>query len=103
MGMGVDVRGDDYTKAAQRAVFDAIHHSSLNFFEAAGKARQDMQIEVLIGVQEPDQVDVEAVAGELPYGNVTVTVKHGGLDAPSANGIGHLVTANAIVLVNFED
>ncbi len=101
--MGVDVRGDDYTKAACRAVFDAIHHSSLNFFEAAGKTKEQMQIEVLVGVQQPDQVDVSAVAAELPYGNVTVSVHHGGLDAPSAHGTGHLVTANAIVLVSFDD
>ncbi len=103
MGMGVDVRGDDYTKAACRAVFDAIHHSSLNFFEAAGKTKEQMQIEVLIGVQQPDQVDRDAVAAELPYGNVEVKVMHGGLDAPSANSNGHLVTANAIVLVSFDD
>ena len=32
MGMGVDVHGGDYTKAARRAVSDAIRHSSLNFF-----------------------------------------------------------------------
>jgi len=31
MGMGVDVHGLDYTLAAKRAVFDAIHHSSLGF------------------------------------------------------------------------
>jgi uncharacterized protein (TIGR02058 family) len=31
MGMGVDVHGLDYTSAAKRAVFDAIHHSSLGF------------------------------------------------------------------------
>ena len=29
MGMGVDVHGLDYTNAANRAVFYAIHHSSL--------------------------------------------------------------------------
>ena len=29
MGMGVDVHGLDYTNAAKRAVFDALHHSSL--------------------------------------------------------------------------
>ena len=26
MGMGTDVHGRDYTLAAERAVFDAIHH-----------------------------------------------------------------------------
>ena len=31
MGMGVDVHGRDATKAAKRAVSDAIRHSSLGF------------------------------------------------------------------------
>ena len=103
MGMGVDVRGDDYTKAAQRAVFDAIHHSSLNFFAAAGKAHEDMIIDVHVGVQQPDEVDVDAVAGELPYGNVTVHVVLGGLDVPNTRGDGNIVSANAMVLVSFPD
>ena len=42
MGMGVDVRGGDYTKAAKRAVFDAIHHSSLGFQRLIGKSADDM-------------------------------------------------------------
>ena len=37
MGMGVDVHGLDYTTAAKRAVFDAIHHSSLGFPRLVGK------------------------------------------------------------------
>ena len=37
MGMGVDVHGKDATKAAKRAVSDAIRHSSLGFFRMLGK------------------------------------------------------------------
>ena len=37
MGMGVDVHGKDSTKAAKRAVSDAIRHSSLGFFRMVGK------------------------------------------------------------------
>ena len=36
MGMGVDVHGKDATKAARRAVSDAIRHSSLGFFRMGG-------------------------------------------------------------------
>jgi len=36
MGMGVDVHGLDYTLVAKRAVFDAIHHSSLGFARLVG-------------------------------------------------------------------
>jgi uncharacterized protein (TIGR02058 family) len=72
MGMGADVHGRDYTKAAKRAVSDAIRHSSLNFFRALGKSPDDMKITVRIGVAEPNEVDTQSVAAELPYGSVSV-------------------------------
>ena len=50
MGMGVDVHGLDYTLAAKRAVFDAIHHSSLGFARLVGATADDMIINVTIGV-----------------------------------------------------
>ena len=46
MGMGVDVHGRDATKAAKRAVSDAIRHSSLGFFRMLGKTANDMFVEV---------------------------------------------------------
>ena len=83
MGMGVDVHGGDYTRAGRRAVSDALRHSSLNFFDAVGKSRNDMAVEVQIAVQRPDRVDIEAIAGEVPYGTVTVKPMTGGLDVPA--------------------
>lgn len=103
MGMGVDVHGGDYTKAARRAVSDALRHSSLNFFAVTGKTHHDMHVEVRIGVAEPDAVDVEAVAAEIPYGTVTVTPLPGGLDVPAESGPDVLVIANAAILVSFDD
>jgi len=41
MGMGVDVHGLDYTSAAKRAVFDALHHSSLGFQRLLGKTADE--------------------------------------------------------------
>ena len=102
MGMGVDVHGRDYTLAAQRAVSDAIRHSSLSLFRAVGKTRDDMQIHVVIGAPEPDQVDKDAVARELPYGAVTVFCEKGGLEVPNADGSDAIVMVNAAVLVHFE-
>ena len=55
MGIGIDVHGGDYTKAAKRAVSDAIRHSSLNFFHALNKSPDDMRITVNIGVAEPNK------------------------------------------------
>lgn len=109
MGMGTDVHGGDYTKAAKRAVSDAIRHSSLNFFRVLDKSPDDMKITVRIGVQEPDAVDKDAIAAELPYGEVTVVPVSGGLDvpeevgAPGESGIDKLIIANAAVLVCFEE
>ena len=34
VGMGNDLYGEDYTKAALRAVQDALHHSSLTLFRS---------------------------------------------------------------------
>ncbi len=53
MGMGVDVHGRDATKAAKRAVSDAIRHSSLGFFRMLGKTANDMFVDVTIAVPEP--------------------------------------------------
>jgi len=104
MGMGVDVHGGDYTKAARRAVSDALRHSSLNFFDAAGKTRDQMHVEVRIAVEQPSHVDVDAVAAEVPYGTVTVAVQMGGLDVESPRAEGDvMVIANAAILVSFED
>lgn len=103
MGMGVDVHGHDYTKAARRAVSDALRHSSLNFFDAAGKNRDDMHVEVIIAVADPDAVDTAVVASDVPYGTVTIRAVAGGLDVPAPSGSDGIVIANAAILVSFPE
>ena len=103
MGMGVDVHGNDYTKAARRAVSDALRHSSLNFFNAAGKDRDAMHIEVRIGVAEPDKIDAAAIAEEIPYGTVEVKAEKGGLNVEVPTGDDGIVIANAAILVQFRE
>ena len=103
MGMGADVHGRDQTKAARRAVSDAIRHSSLNFFRALDKSPHDMRITVRIGVPDPDALDAAAVAAELPYGEVTVEAVKGGLDVPNEDGLDGITIANAAVIVCFEE
>jgi len=103
MGMGVDVHGRDATKAARRAVSDAIRHSSLGFFRMMGKTAHDMFVDVTVGVPDPAQVDTAAVAAELPYGTVTVTAVRGGLEIPAENGGDAIIIANAAVIVSLED
>ena len=103
MGMGVDVHGKDATKAAKRAVSDAIRHSSLGFFRMLGKTANDMFVDVMIAVPNPDAVDTAAVAKELPYGTVKVTAVKGGLEVPAEQGTDSILIANAVVIVSLDD
>ena len=83
MGMGNDLHGQDYTKAAARAIEDAFRHSSLPIFGVIGVAHDQMRVQVTVGVQEPDQVDAQALVAKLPRGRAEVTVVHGGLNVDS--------------------
>jgi uncharacterized protein (TIGR02058 family) len=56
------------TSAAKRAVFDAIHHSSLGFPKLVGKTADDMRVDVTIGVPKPEAVDKQALLETLPHG-----------------------------------
>jgi uncharacterized protein (TIGR02058 family) len=103
MGMGVDLHGRDATKAAKRAVSDAIRHSSLGFTRFVGKTPHDMIVDVKIGVPDPNGVDTAAVAKELPYGKVTVTAEKGGLEIPAESGGDAIIIANAAVMVSLDD
>jgi len=84
-GMGVDVHGLDGTKAACRAVSDAIRHSSLPFFRDLGAEGGRMLVEVTVAVPDPAAVDVERVRRELPHGEVTVRAVSGGLRVPGSD------------------
>ena len=102
MGTGNDLHGGDYTKAALRAVQDALHHSSLSVVRSLGLDSNAMQVEVTIGVQQPAKVDAEAVRTSLPRGKVSVRVVKGGLDVPDEDGHDLAVIASAAVAVRFE-
>ena len=78
MGMGTDLYGEDYTKAACRGVDDALRHSSLLLFRSLDLSHQDMDVFVTVGVQCPEQVDTAEVAAKLPRGKAHVSVVQGG-------------------------
>ena len=97
MGMGNDLYGEDYTKAACRAVEDAIRHSSLILFRSLGFDHAEMQVKVTIGVQQPDRVDTAMVAQKLPRGKAEVTAVKGGLNVVDADNNTCSVVATAAV------
>src|SRR5499433_1256952 len=96
-GAGNDLHGGDYTKAAVRAVQDAIHHSSLTLIRSLGIDAKTMQVEVTIGVQQPARVDLATVKSALPHGEVSVKAVKGGLDVPADDARDTAVIATAAV------
>lgn len=102
LGSGNDLHGSDYTKAALRAVQDALHHSSLAFIRTLGVDKKQIDVEVTIGVQRPEKVDLEKVKASLPVGNVTVKAVKGGLDVADPEHNDPAVIASAAIAVRID-
>ena len=102
LGSGNDLHGQDYTTAALRAVEDALHHSSLTFIRSLKLDKSKVDVEVTIGVQRPEQVDLDRVKAALPVGNVTVKAVKGGLDVPDPVNNDPAVIASAAIAVRVE-
>jgi len=97
MGMGNDLYGMDYNKAATRAIWDALRHSSIVMFKSLDIPHDQMQVKVTIGVQEPDKLDLDALAAELPRGQALVTGMLGGLNVHDPDNDQTHVIATAAV------
>ncbi len=97
LGAGADLHGRDMTRAARRAVEDAMRHSSLSLFHGLKLDPRTMKVEVKIGAPDPESVDANAVAAMLPYGEITVTVEKGGVSAEGLGGPGDTVIVAAAV------
>jgi uncharacterized protein (TIGR02058 family) len=102
IGMGTDIRGADYTKAAVRALRDALWHNSLNVADALGKPTDSMVVEVLIGVPKPELVDKAEVLKVLPHGTGTVKVYEGGLEIFNDAGTSSTVLVHAAAIVRLD-
>ena len=101
-GSGNDLHGGDYTKAAVRALRDALWHNSLSVAGALGLPVDAMQVEVTIGVPHPERVDKAAVLAVLPHGTGTVTIVEGGLEITNDEGTNTTVVANAAAVVRLD-
>ena len=97
MGMGNDLYGQDYTKAAGRAIEDALRHSSIPLFEATGLSHDAMRVEVTVGVQDPGAVDCDALVSKLPRGRAHVRAVKGGLNVVNPDNGNVIVVAAASV------
>lgn len=104
MGTGIDVHGQNYTEAARRAVWNAVHQSSLMFLGLFGPdAASEMQVEVTIGIPKPEEVDAETVLSVLPHGKGTLKAVQGGLEIEGREGSGDkTIMANAAIIVKID-
>ncbi|TLS49094.1 hypothetical protein FE782_27005 [Paenibacillus antri] len=95
VGMGIDLHGQDVTKAAVRAVHNAIHHNSMPGIVSVlpGGELGKMKVHVKLAVPaDKEKLDLQAVRDELPYGEVTIELLDGGM-----------LTTSGIVLPDKDD
>ncbi|EUJ32170.1 Lin0512 family protein [Listeria cornellensis] len=81
-GFGVDVHGQDITKAAIRAVRNAIFTNSMPGIEdlLPGKDLNNMVVNVKLALPiDAELLDSEAIRAIIPYGTVTVETMPGGM------------------------
>lgn len=104
MGTGIDLHGQDYTKAAKRAVEDAIHRNSLLFVRALGIESYDrLNVDVTVGVPRPESVNKQEVLAVLPVGQGRITLVRGGLEvSPWEDSSDKVVVANCAVVVSLD-
>ena len=95
-GQGASLRRQDYTQAAKRALQDALWHNSINIAELFGKEKEAMLIDVEVGVQQPDQLDTNALKDIFPYGQISISATNGGLDIPRPDGNPTVIATIAI-------
>lgn len=85
-GSGIDVHGQNVTKASVRAVEDAVLTNSMPGIEKSlpGEDIDNMKVNVRLAVPlDRDKLDNEQVKEAVPYGSVTVDVTDGGMATSS--------------------
>jgi len=85
-GMGIDVHGQDITRAAVRAVKNAIHYNSMPGIRSVlpNNSLDNMKVNVRLAIPcEKENLDVETVKQALPFGQITVEIVNGGMSTSS--------------------
>src|SRR5690242_13850844 len=95
IGMGIDLHGQNVTKAAARAVQNAIHHNSMPGLRSVlpNHDFKNMKVKVRLAVPvDKEKLDLAVVQAELPYGQVSFEIIDGGM-----------LTTSGVVLTDKED
>ena len=108
IGTGADLHGEDVTKAACRAVKDAISSSCLcGLVEILGiEDLQAVQVDIQVASPKPDEVDLEQVKAIVPIGQKTARAVGGGMSVRGlcvpnfAPDCDQIVVVNAAVTVS---
>jgi len=105
VGTGIDLHGEDETKAAQRAVKDAISHCSMvglgQLFKVGSFSDLEdaLMVDVTVATPNPDKINVEAVLSILPEGRRRLNAVKGGMAFPAPSTAEEART-HGIVMVN---
>lgn len=104
IGMGTDIRGCDSTKAAVRALKDALWRNTLTIAKALDVPTDSMFVHVTIGAPDPETVDKAEVLALLPHGTGKVDVVEGGLKIPhdGNDDCTLIVNAGAVVFLDVD-
>lgn len=84
LGLGADFHGQNVSKAAAKAVREAVSRSCLCGLQEVLGLRDLEQIRVVatVAVSRPEEVEHSQVAAQLPVGTVEVRPVSGGLSVP---------------------
>ena len=110
IGTGVDQHGQDVTRAATKAVKDAIGRVSLvGLLElVALEDLNEMLVDVLVACPRPEEVDTGEVLRALPFGQKEIEVVEGGMLVHGHNlpelkdKSDEIIVANAAVTVSLD-
>ncbi len=104
MGTGIDLHGQNTTEAARRAVWNAVHQSSIMGLGLFGPdTSKNMVVEVTIATTRPDEVDEDIVLGVLPHGSGKLKVIQGGMELEGTEGSGDFtLIVNAAVIAKVD-
>ena len=112
MGMGVDQHGhnNDPTKAAIKAIKDAISNNCLPGLREILEIRDPnkMIVDVLIGCPYPENINKKKVLRAIPFGTKNLKVVNGGLLVEGikipelGDDTPNMIMANAAITVSFD-